>query len=56
MGQVEDIFSDNTSNKAFKNLYKKEKPDENDPIIFFCKIGRRSGMAAEKVLKLGFKK
>ncbi|CAG4918129.1 unnamed protein product [Colias eurytheme] len=43
------------SDDEFTKLYKREKPSENTEIIFYCMIGKRSGMAQQNAINLGFK-
>lgn len=42
--------------KEFQTLYKLPKPSEETEIIFYCMIGKRSGMAQQNAINLGFKK
>lgn len=44
------------SEKAFKSKYGREKPKPDTEIIFHCKMGKRSLMAAEAASALGYKK
>ncbi|XP_034829958.1 rhodanese domain-containing protein CG4456-like [Maniola hyperantus] len=39
----------------FQNIYKRPKPTEDTEIIFYCMIGKRSGMAQQNAINLGFK-
>lgn len=41
---------------AFESRYGRKKPAADDPIIFYCRIGVRSGNAANEADKLGFKR
>ena len=42
-------------NEAFKAKFGRDKPGVNDQVIFMCRSGKRSGMAAFEAHKLGFK-
>ncbi|KAJ8915000.1 hypothetical protein NQ315_002525 [Exocentrus adspersus] len=53
-GSVEDALK-NMSNKDFLKVYGREKPDKNFPIIFSCKLGKRSATACGISQQLGFK-
>ncbi|KAJ8733477.1 hypothetical protein PYW08_001775 [Mythimna loreyi] len=41
--------------KDFQEAYKRPKPAEDTEIIFYCMIGKRSGMAQQNAINLGFK-
>lgn len=41
---------------VFQQKYSKEKPSAVDPLVFSCRSGRRSMMAAESAVSLGYKK
>lgn len=41
--------------KEFETTYKRPKPAEDTEIIFYCMIGKRSGMAQQNAINLGFK-
>lgn len=56
VGDVPRAFSDATTPAAFLAQYGRPKPRETEPLVFMCKIGRRSEMAANSVISLGFKK
>lgn len=43
-----------TSDDKFKTLYGKEKPENSSYIIFHCMGGKRSQMASESAVALGF--
>ncbi|XP_026322199.1 rhodanese domain-containing protein CG4456-like [Hyposmocoma kahamanoa] len=43
------------SEDEFRNLYNKPKPTEHTIIIFYCMIGKRSGMAQQNAYNLGYK-
>ncbi|XP_053689856.1 rhodanese domain-containing protein CG4456-like [Sabethes cyaneus] len=43
------------SSEAFQSKYGRKKPATNDPMIFTCCVGQRSGVAAFEADKLGFK-
>lgn len=44
------------SDKEFRALYQRPKPTEDTKIIFYCMIGKRSGMAQQNAINLGYKK
>ncbi|CAG9559870.1 unnamed protein product [Danaus chrysippus] len=44
------------SDKEFEKTYNRSKPSEDAEIIFYCMIGKRSGMAQQNALNLGYKK
>lgn len=44
------------SEKEFQKLYNIPKPTEETEIIFYCMIGKRSGMAQQNTINLGYKK
>lgn len=56
VGKVQEILSDQTADQVFQKLYNREKPSLDEPIVFFCKIGKRSQSASERAKQLGFKK
>lgn len=56
VGQVQTIFSDDTSNEDFRGRFGREKPSKDAQIIFMCKVGIRSDKAAQTVTELGFRK
>ncbi|CAH2071732.1 unnamed protein product, partial [Iphiclides podalirius] len=43
------------SEKEFEQTYGRKKPSEDTEIIFYCMIGKRSGMAQQNAISLGFK-
>uniref|UniRef100_S4PS43 Rhodanese domain-containing protein n=1 Tax=Pararge aegeria TaxID=116150 RepID=S4PS43_9NEOP len=43
------------TDKEFQSLYKRPKPTEEGEIIFYCMIGKRSGMAQQNAINLGYK-
>ncbi|XP_055702983.1 rhodanese domain-containing protein CG4456 isoform X5 [Phlebotomus papatasi] len=55
LGQVQTIFSDDTSNEDFRGRFGREKPSKDAQIIFMCKVGIRSDKAAQTVTELGFR-
>ncbi|XP_055689815.1 rhodanese domain-containing protein CG4456 isoform X1 [Lutzomyia longipalpis] len=55
LGQVQTIFSDETSNEDFRGRFGREKPAKESQIIFMCKIGVRSGKAADAVTQMGYR-
>lgn len=44
------------SEKEFQKVYNIPKPTEETEIIFYCMIGKRSGMAQQNTINLGYKK
>ncbi|CAB3236705.1 unnamed protein product [Arctia plantaginis] len=42
------------SNEDFRKTYKRDKPSEDDEIIFYCRSGKRSQEALDQALKLGY--
>lgn len=44
------------SDEDFRQIYNKAKPTEDTIIIFYCMIGKRSGMAQQNAYNLGYKK
>lgn len=53
---MEKTFSKETSNAEFMKLYNRAKPKFTDQIIVYCRTGRRSQIAAETLVKLGYKR
>lgn len=53
---VEQTFSADTTPEEFTRLYGRTKPTVADPIIVSCRSGRRSQLAAERLVKLGYDK
>jgi len=53
LGDVENAF-DSMGADEFKAKYGKDKCKKGDNLIFYCRTGERSGMAAEIALKLGY--
>ncbi|KPJ02914.1 Uncharacterized protein C4H3.07c [Papilio xuthus] len=43
------------SEKEFEQMYGQKKPSEDNEIIFYCMIGKRSGMAQQNALSVGYK-
>ncbi|XP_045765469.1 rhodanese domain-containing protein CG4456-like [Maniola jurtina] len=43
------------SESEFQTIYKRPKPTEDTEIIFYCMIGKRSGMAQQNAINLGYK-
>ncbi|XP_038223062.1 rhodanese domain-containing protein CG4456-like [Zerene cesonia] len=43
------------SDDEFAKVFKRQKPSENTEIIFYCMIGKRSGMAQQNAINLGYK-
>ncbi|RVE44030.1 hypothetical protein evm_011328 [Chilo suppressalis] len=54
LGDVTKVLS-SMSEKEFEKSYNRSKPAEDSPIIFYCMIGKRSGMAQQNALNLGYK-
>lgn len=55
MGNVVSTLT-SMSDEEFKKIYNVQKPTEDTIIIFYCMIGKRSGMAQQNAYNLGFKK
>ncbi|XP_041971297.1 rhodanese domain-containing protein CG4456-like [Aricia agestis] len=43
------------NDEVFKKIYKRSRPTEDSQIIFYCAIGKRSGMAQKSAYDLGYK-
>ncbi|XP_026755462.2 rhodanese domain-containing protein CG4456-like [Galleria mellonella] len=54
LGNVSTVLSTMSENE-FKQIYNRSKPCEDTEIIFYCMIGKRSGMAQQNALNLGYK-
>ncbi|CAF4814069.1 unnamed protein product [Pieris macdunnoughi] len=54
MGNVTSVLSTMPENE-FAKQYNKPKPSDDSEIIFYCMIGKRSGMAQQNALNLGYK-
>ncbi|CAG9795325.1 unnamed protein product [Diatraea saccharalis] len=54
LGDVTKVLS-TMSEEDFRKIYNRSKPSEDSPIIFYCMIGKRSGMAQQNSLNLGYK-
>ncbi|XP_059056764.1 rhodanese domain-containing protein CG4456-like [Achroia grisella] len=54
LGNVSTVLSAMSEND-FAQTYNRPKPSENTQIIFYCMIGKRSGMAQQNALDLGYK-
>nr|XP_053603272.1 uncharacterized protein LOC128671110 isoform X2 [Plodia interpunctella] len=54
LGSVTSVLA-NMSDKEFEHTYKRPKPTEDAEIIFYCMIGKRSGMAQQNAFNLGYK-
>ncbi|XP_023311468.1 heat shock protein 67B2-like isoform X2 [Anoplophora glabripennis] len=54
LGNLESVLRD-MSNEEFLKKYGREKPNEHFPLIFSCKLGKRSATACEICQRLGFK-
>ncbi|CAH0763945.1 unnamed protein product [Diatraea saccharalis] len=46
LGDVTKVLS-TMSEEDFRKIYNRSKPSEDSPIIFYCMIGKRSGMAQQ---------
>lgn len=55
MGAVSTVLGP-MSDKEFEKTYNRLKPSEDAEIIFYCMIGKRSGMAQQNAFNLGYKK
>lgn len=56
MGEVQKAFSDDTTKEDFMKVYGVSKPDKDHYLIFSCRTGRRSQMAIDQVVPLGYSK
>lgn len=56
MDSVQKAFSNETSAEQFAKSFNHSKPNVKDQIIVSCLSGKRSQMAAETLVKLGYKK
>lgn len=56
VGEVAAVFSPAMSPKQFRARFGRVKPAEDSALIFTCKIGGRSEMAAQAAIGQGFKK
>ncbi|XP_022117921.1 putative thiosulfate sulfurtransferase, mitochondrial [Pieris rapae] len=54
LGNVTPVLSTMPENE-FAKQYNKEKPSDDSEIIFYCMIGKRSGMAQQNAINLGYK-
>ncbi|KAM3960944.1 rhodanese domain-containing protein CG4456 isoform 1-T2 [Aphomia sociella] len=54
LGNVTTVLS-SMSETEFKKTYNRPKPAEDTEIIFYCMIGKRSGMAQQNAMNLGYK-
>ncbi|XP_045535005.1 rhodanese domain-containing protein CG4456, partial [Papilio machaon] len=43
------------SEKEFEQMYGQKKPSEDKEIIFYCMIGKRSGMTQQNAISIGYK-
>ncbi|XP_037042236.1 rhodanese domain-containing protein CG4456-like [Bradysia coprophila] len=55
LDSVQKAFSNETSAEEFAKSFNHSKPNIKDQIIFSCLSGKRSQMAAETVMTLGYK-
>lgn len=56
VADVEKIFSNKTSSEDFMKIYNRAKPTFTDQIIVYCRTGRRSQIAAETLVDLGYER
>lgn len=54
VGDIADALQKDEAN--FEKAYSKKKPAHSDRIIFSCRSGKRSMMAAQTAQKLGYEK
>ncbi|KAL0882178.1 hypothetical protein ABMA27_000724 [Loxostege sticticalis] len=54
LGDITSVLS-TMPDKDFEQTYKRPKPSEDTQIIFYCMIGKRSGMAQQNALNIGYK-
>lgn len=52
---MQDVLA-SMSDEDFKKNYQRPKPTESDELIFYCHYGRRSCLALDKALELGYSK
>lgn len=52
LGEVESALK--MDPERFEKIFKAAKPSEDEPLVFFCKIGKRSGIASEIAKANGF--
>lgn len=55
VGDVQKAFSTETTDEQFARLYNHTKPNNKYQIIVSCLSGGRSQIAAETLVKLGYK-
>lgn len=55
MGDVQKAFSKETTDEQFAKSYNHTKPNIKDQIILSCQSGKRSQIAAETLVNLGYK-
>lgn len=56
VNEVEKAFSEETTNEDFMKRYHYAKPTKSDPIIVYCRSGRRSLIAAKTLASLGYER
>nr|AQY54359.1 heat shock protein 67b.1 [Musca domestica] len=54
LATVKQVLGEQTSAEEFKQKFSREKPSLDSPIVFYCRSGRRSQMAAETAVALGY--
>ncbi|CAK1598533.1 unnamed protein product [Parnassius mnemosyne] len=54
LGNVSNVLN-SMSDIEFEQIYGRKKPKDNTEIIFYCMIGKRSGMAQQNTISLGYK-
>lgn len=55
MGNITPVLNSMPENE-FTKQYSRQKPSEDTEIIFYCMIGKRSGMAQQNAINIGYKK
>lgn len=55
VGDVQKAFSNETTDEQFSKSYNHPKPNMKDQIIVSCQSGKRSQIAAETLVNLGYK-
>lgn len=55
VGEVQAAFSNETTDEQFAKKYHHSKPNMKNQIILSCQSGKRSQIAAETLVNLGYK-
>lgn len=55
MGELKNTLK-NMSAEDFRSKYGRDKPNLISPIVFSCRSGKRSDMAMNKAIQLGYSK